>query len=345
MGPGCLGLASLAAFVGVSSTESMARRRLATWLTVGLVGVVAIAAVTTALLPGEGSDRAGQGSSSSLTTASGGTTTPADEPPNDSTFFLDLRTGEATPLAAELADGFQFAASRDRTMLAFVRADDKGSPQIFIARIDGSGVRQLTHEPIGALSPAWSPDGTSIAFVGSAARNLFVLDLTTGEATQITHDTRDLSDPQFTPDGSSLIYTEGGSSPDTWIMPADGREKAKLLIRLSRGLTDAGNASLSPDGSLVTFLGGGSPISGHGHCGPCRLVANADGTERRVIGGDCWSSHPAGTWSPDGSRIVCSSDTGSIIVLDIATGEGLPVASGTAAIWLDGHTLLVENEG
>jgi Tol biopolymer transport system component len=72
-------------------------------------------------------------------------------------------------------------------------------------------------------------------------------------------------------------------------------------------------------------------------------MANADGTERRIIRGGCWGSHPAGTWSPDGSRIVCSNDRGSIIVLDIATGDGSPVASGTTAIWVDRHTLLVEN--
>ena len=130
-----------------------------------------------------------------------------------------------------------------------------------------------------------------------------------------------------------------------WTVPVEGRKRAKLLIALSEGLRDAGNASLSPDGSLVTFLGGGVPTSPRGHCGPCRLVANADGTERRIIDGGCWFSRPAGTWSPDGSRIVCSNDSRSIVVLDIATGDSVPVASGSAAIWLDRHTLLVENEG
>jgi hypothetical protein len=31
-----------------------------------------------------------------------------------------------------------------------------------------------------------------------------------------------------------------------------------------------------------------------------------------------------------------------IIVVDIATGAASPVAEGNVAIWLDGHTLLVE---
>jgi Tol biopolymer transport system component len=101
-------------------------------------------------------------------------------------------------------------------------------------------------------------------------------------------------------------------------------------------MADAGNGSLSPDGSLVTMMG--SEIGGPG---ALRFVANADGTELRHIpeGG----SNPAGTWSPDGDRIVCT-DYGRrhILVVDVATGKASRVAEGRAAIWLGGHTLLVE---
>jgi Tol biopolymer transport system component len=88
----------------------------------------------------------------------------------------------------------------------------------------------------------------------------------------------------------------------------------------------------------VTFLG-----SGFGRPGPQRWVANADGTERRVLpevyGIPCRSA-PAGTWSPDGSRIVCV-EASRVIVADVGTGGASPVAIGRGAIWLDDHTLLV----
>jgi hypothetical protein len=51
--------------------------------------------------------------------------------------------------------------------------------------------------------------------------------------------------------------------------------------------------------------------------------------------------NPAGTWAPDGSRIVCSKGD-AIIVVDVATGDVSRVAEGSGAIWLDRHTLLVE---
>ena len=116
--------------------------------------------------------------------------------------------------------------------------------------------------------------------------------------------------------------------------PDGGR--STVLIGPGEGLGDAGNGSLSPDGSLVTMMG--HEIDGPG---AARFVSNVDGTERRHIpeGG----SNPAGTWSPDGGRIVCSDyKRKNILVVDIATGVASRVAKGRGAIWLDAHTLLVD---
>jgi Tol biopolymer transport system component len=272
----------------------------------------------------------------------------------DADYVIDLNTGEMTPLPDTIIRslggpvfGTQYAVSPDGSLLTYVGSGDRvgTSGAIFIAGIDGTGVRQMTHDPRRvAESPAWSPDGTRIAF--EDAPRLFVLDVATGESTQITNGTLPrFSDRspfgrglQFTPDGSSLLYTGGGNQyPVLRTVPVAGG-KSTLLIGPRGNLSTASNGSLSPDGSLVTFLGIGSEE------GPeRRYVANVDGTERRLLpdvyGIPC-VSNPAGTWSPDGSRIVCA-EASRIIVVDIATGESSPVAQGRAAIWLDDHRLLV----
>jgi hypothetical protein len=236
----------------------------------------------------------------------------------------------------------RYVASPDGSLLAYVGTGDEGTPQIFIAGIDGAGVRQMTHEPVGATSPAWAPDGTMIAYVRSGAEvstGLFVLDVATGESRQVRDEIM-VDGLQFTPDGGSLLYTGTGGLRTVSIAGGFG---GRLLIGPGDDpgeLANVGNGSLSPDGSLVTFNG---PEIASGRDVE-RWVADADGTRRRALA-PCYDSIPAGTWSPDGSRIVCNESVpptyDTILVVDVATGDATRVARGRMAIFLDYHTLLV----
>jgi hypothetical protein len=274
---------------------------------------------------------------------------------SDVDYLIDTNTGEMTPLPRAILsslgplvrDEGRYAASPDGSTLAYAGQGAEGSSQIFVARLDGSGVRQVTHDPVGAFSPAWSPDGSTIAYEGHGRGGvtLFVLEVATGEARQVIELPNAGASPTFTPDGTSLLFVGGSNQvPVLRTVPVAGG-KSRLLIGAGEGITDAGNGSISPDGSLVTFLGSGYPASGEvQHCGPCRLIANADGTGRRVVPG--WMAIPAGMWSPDSSRIVVM-DGGDgfrsvITVVDVATEEATVVANGEWAIWVDDHTLLVQ---
>lgn len=267
----------------------------------------------------------------------------------DVDYVIDLDTGEMTPLPEAFTRSKPeqgtlspsgYALSPDGSLLAYGRDGEEGANQIFIARIDGTEARQLTHDPMGAFEPAWSPDGTRIAYTGSASgggsRNLFVLDVASGESTQITEEGL-VEGPQFTPDGSSVLYTRGTSRrPVLKTVPVTGG-KSTPLFPLGAHLAGAENGALSPDGSLVTFL-----EQEYGNVGGNRWVANADGTERRSLPGCVLT--PGGTWSPDGSRIVCSA-AADVIVVDIATGGSTRAGAAGEAIWLDDHTLLVDVHG
>jgi Tol biopolymer transport system component len=313
------------------------RKRRNQRIAAGVVGIAVFVAAIVAV--GVAARDAGQ------QPATSGTTGPSVARPlgTEVDYVLDLNTGAKTPLpdAFTRSQADQgtlspagYAASPDGSLLAYVRDGDEGTDQIFIAGIDGTEVRQMTHDPIGPREPAWSPDGTKIAYVGRTG-SLFILDVASGDSTQIT-DERFVEGPSFTPDGSSILYTHATVPPMLKTVPVTGG-KSRPLFPLGANLAGAENGSLSPDGSLVTFL-----EQGVINVGGNRWVANADGTERRSLPGCVL--RPSGTWSPDGSRIVCSA-AGAVIVVDIATGDFTRVGeAGEAgeAIWLDDHTLLVD---
>jgi WD40-like Beta Propeller Repeat len=255
-------------------------------------------------------------------------------------YIIDMDTGEMTLLPAAIRSlaPSQYAVSPSGSMVAFLAPDDDGGFQLFTAGIDGADIRQITQRPNEAGSPAWSPDGSMVAYADS--EGLFVLDVASGESTQIpsvlgTHYDGGI---QFTPDGSSILY----SSDDyqLWTVPIKGGNPT-VLMGLEQGVA-AGVGSISPDGSMVTFLG--NRINGPG---ALRFLADTDSFEPRELGGDsqsCGWVNPAGAWSPDGTRILCTGRN-DVHAFDVATGDTPFVAEGKGGAWLDDHTLLVEAWG
>jgi Tol biopolymer transport system component len=255
----------------------------------------AIGVATVALILGERS-------AEKATTSTGGRLSVKESGVPDVDYTIDLSTGVMTPLPKAIIQSVaqprerglpRYAASSDGSRLAYLGTGDEGSQQIFIAGIDGTGIRQLMQGPMRGWSPAWSPDGTTIAFEGYGSQgsgNLFVLDVATGWPIPIAAAgrVRPMAQPQFTPDGSSLLYADFSSGHAALRTVPIAGGKSTVLIGPREGMGHAGNGSLSPDGSLVTMMGNET-----GGPGAVRFVANADGTELRAI--PVGGSNPAGT--------------------------------------------------
>jgi Tol biopolymer transport system component len=290
-------------------------------------------------------------------------TTPADEPPTvapgtaSGPFFLDLRTGERTPLPKAIVpegvgDGVivNYTASPDGTRIAYNTCHTGAcskADEMAVVDIDGSDARSLrVPEGLNGYAPHWSPDGTKIVYQlrngasdGLDLGNLFVQDLSSGQTTQLTDLDLPtagwwLMSPRFSPDGRNVIFHLARDSSsttkfDVWSVPVTGGEPT-LMLR------NAFFPMVLPDGEGIAFV----KPSGFDLSGDRISIADAEPSLRTLVKANVAIAFP--TISPDGSGIAYQ-DGGSIYVVDVSTGESSKVADGNYenAVWLDNDTLIV----
>jgi dipeptidyl aminopeptidase/acylaminoacyl peptidase len=89
-------------------------------------------------------------------------------------------------------------------------AKAKRIQHIWLMDADGKNARQFTFGEKGESSPIFSPDGKSIAFIGSRDGdndNLYIISVAGGEARQLTNVSTGVSDPLWSPDGKWIAFS------------------------------------------------------------------------------------------------------------------------------------------
>lgn len=211
------------------------------------------------------------------------------------------------------------------TRMAYVVFNPKGAAQsryqLEVADIDGYNPRSLLISTQPIMSPAWSPDGSKIAYVSfeNKRSQIYYVDVRTGQRRLITSYPGMNQAPAWSPDGQKMAV----------VLSKTGQPEIYLVNMLTGALTQLTHSdsintepAFSPDGQSVLFTSdrGGSPQV-------YRLALGSGETSRVTFDG---SYNASASYSVDGSEIVFLHRVGSqydIAVQDVKNGIITPLTS------------------
>ena len=244
-------------------------------------------------------------------------------------------------LAMKSAGGARISPDGTRVAYTVTVTDmeqDAYVTQIWLADAASGKTVQLTRGKKSSSSPAWSPDGRSLAFTSSRADDksqLFVISPDGGEAVQLTKSETGVGGFAWSPDGKTIALTTADpvskESKDrkeyygdyeavrreythTHLWTVDVAE-AQSVPQAGRRRTSGkaftvGGFDWSPDGTKIAFGATVNPDLINGGTSDIYVLDLAGDAVKRIVAQPGPDSSPL--WSPDGRLILFSSAMGRL---------------------------------
>jgi TolB protein len=196
--------------------------------------------------------------------------------------------------------------------------DRTGKKEIYVMDFDGSDVKQVTHHRSIAFAPAWSPDGTRLAYsLFTRHRNniknidLYEFNFANDTIRLLSNRKGMNSGAAYQPDGRKIALTMSFlGEPQIFTLDPSTSQ----VTRITHSLSFEVDPSWSPDGSKMAFV---SDRTGT----PMIYAQNLDGTHvQRLTFAGRYNATPS--WSPQNNKIAFAGDMGRHFDVFIMNPDG-----------------------
>jgi TolB protein len=230
------------------------------------------------------------------------------------------------------------------TRISYVKMNRSGgnhSYELVVADADGENEQIAAYGRESIFSPAWSPDGTKVAYVSLEKQKpvVYVQNLVTGQRQILSNEKGNNSAPVWSPDGTkmALSLSKTGNT-QVFIVNADGSG----LRRLTNGNDIDTEAQFSGDGQSIYFVSnrsGGAQIY--------KMSVNGGQPTRVTFNG---RENISPRISPDGKTLAWISQRDGVYCLyamDLASGQEQRLAEGATepSFSPNGKYIMYANKG
>ena len=203
--------------------------------------------------------------------------------------YLHWRYGDAAPPAPS-------------QRIAFTAKAGSGPAALVVMGADGKNRTTLANPSSDVRAPSWSPGGARLVY--AAGGKLFIVGADGKNGTTVTDGPND-DLPVWSPDGTRIAFVRGHDLA-VFSVPNGG------VTTLFAGVPGINAVAWSPDGGRIAMERGTNIWT---------LTTDGFGLQL-ILAGTNGAAFRAPSWTPDGTRIVATRESGGMRTVIVATADG-----------------------